>query len=105
MTRMRSPWPIDAIRRLDRSHLMIQGPPGSGKTYTASHAIVEMLADRKRVGVSAHSHKAINNLLKAVEKRAADRNIQFRGVKKSTRTEQFFDGAVVENTTDNALAA
>ena len=54
---------IDAIGRLDRSHLLIQGPPGAGKTYTASHAIVEMLARGKRVGVSSHSHKAINNLL------------------------------------------
>jgi uncharacterized protein len=55
---------IDAIERLDHSHLLIQGPPGAGKTYTASHAIVEMLARGKRVGVSSHSHKAINNLLR-----------------------------------------
>jgi hypothetical protein len=48
---------IEAIGRLDCSHLLIQGPPEAGKTYTASHAIVEMLARRKRVGVSSHSHK------------------------------------------------
>jgi predicted RecB family nuclease len=69
---------IDAIGRLDRSHLLIQGPPGAGKTYTASHGIVEMLARGKRVGVSSHSHKAINNLLEEVEKVAAARKLPFR---------------------------
>src|ERR1700730_6726820 len=75
---------IEAIGRLDCSHLLIQGPPGAGKTYTASHAIVEMLARGKRVGVSSHSHKAINNLLVEVEKVAAAGKLPFRGVKKSS---------------------
>jgi hypothetical protein len=71
---------IEAIGRLDCSHLLIQGPPGAGKTYTASHAIVEMLARGKRVGVSSHSHKAINNLLHAVETAATDRGLRFQAV-------------------------
>ena len=70
---------IDAIERLDRSHLLIQGPPGAGKTYTASHAIVEMLARGRRVGVASHSHKAINNLLVEVEKVAAAANATVPG--------------------------
>jgi uncharacterized protein len=96
---------IEAIGRLDHSHLMIQGPPGAGKTHTASHAIVEMLSQDKRVGVSAHSHKAINNLLAAIEKVATDRNCQFRGVKKSSYEEQFLNGSMIEDTTDNGYAA
>ena len=95
----------DAIGRLDRSHLLIQGPPGSGKTYTASRAIVEMLARGKRVGVSSHSHKAINNLLVDVEKVAEVRKLTFRGIKKSSYEEQFFGGSIIEDTTDNAEAA
>jgi predicted RecB family nuclease len=95
----------DAVGRLDRSHLMIQGPPGAGKTHTASHAIVELLAHGKRIGVSAHSHKAINNLLTAIEKVAAARMVRFRGVKKSSYEEQFFNGSIVEDTTDNDVAA
>ena len=58
---------IDAVRRLDGSYLFIQGPPGAGKTYTGSHVIAALLAEGKRVAVSSNSHKAINNLLEAVE--------------------------------------
>ncbi|HWJ05441.1 MAG TPA: TM0106 family RecB-like putative nuclease, partial [Steroidobacteraceae bacterium] len=58
---------IEAVSRLDDSHLFIQGPPGAGKTYTASHVIAALLRAGKRVAVSSNSHKAINNLLAAVE--------------------------------------
>jgi uncharacterized protein len=95
---------IDAIGRLDGSHLLIQGPPGAGKTYTASRAIVEMLARGKRIGVSSHSHKAINNLLAEVEKVATARKLRFRGVKKSSYEEQFLNGSIIEDTIDNAYA-
>ena len=94
-----------AIGRLDCSHLLIQGPPGAGKTYTASHAIIEMLARGKRVGVSSHSHKAINNLLLAVEIAATGRGLRFRGIKKSSYEEQYLNGAMIEDTTDNGEAA
>jgi predicted RecB family nuclease len=95
---------VDAIGRLDGSHLLVQGPPGAGKTYTASHAIVEMLSLGKRVGVASHSHKAINNLLVEVEKVAAARKLTFRGIKKSSYEEQFLKGSVIEDTTDNETA-
>jgi uncharacterized protein len=96
---------IDAIGRLDHSHLLIQGPPGAGKTFTASHAIVEMLARGKRIGVSSHSHKAINNLLKAVEAVAIDRGLRFRGIKKSSYEEQLLNGSIIDDTTDIGYAA
>jgi len=96
---------IDAIGRLDHSHLLIQGPPGAGKTYTASHAIIEMISRGKRIGVSSHSHKAINNLLVEVEKVARDRGLRFRGIKKSSYQEQFLNGSIIEDTTENGEAA
>ena len=62
--------PLDAVRRiaprLDRSVLPVQGPPGSGKTYTGARMILDLLAGGKRVGVTANSHKVISNLLGAV---------------------------------------
>lgn len=54
---------IHAIRHLDNSYLTIQGPPGSGKTYTAKHVIAELLKLGKKIGISSNSHKAINHLL------------------------------------------
>lgn len=54
---------ISAVMNLDNSVLTIQGPRGSGKTYTAKHIIAELLKQGKRIGISSNSHKAINHLL------------------------------------------
>ena len=67
---------IEAVANLDNSSVFIQGPPGTGKTYTGSHIIVELIRRGFRAGVSSNSHKAINNLLKAVEKRAEDTKLK-----------------------------
>lgn len=93
---------ITAISALDQSYLVIQGPPGAGKTYTSGRAIVALLEAGKRVGVSSNSHKAINKLLAEVEAVALSRGLSFRGMKKSSKESQFFDGMMIGNTTDNA---
>lgn len=54
---------IEAVEKLDRSTLAIQGPPGSGKTYLASRTIEHLVAKGKSVAVVANSHSAIENLL------------------------------------------
>jgi uncharacterized protein len=63
----------DAVRRMQGTTLCIQGPPGSGKTHTSAHVIVELLADGKRIGVMANSHKAIMNLIAKVAELADER--------------------------------
>ncbi len=78
---------ISVIERLDQSVIFIQGPPGAGKTYTASHVILALLKAGKRIGVSSNSHKAIVNLLQAVEKDAKTVGFTFKGVKKSDPNE------------------
>jgi uncharacterized protein len=75
---------VEAVAKLDRSTLFIQGPPGAGKTYTGSHVICELLARGFRVGVTSNSHKAIQNLLEGVNRRAEERKLEFWGVYKSS---------------------
>lgn len=67
---------------LEGSYLVAQGPPGTGKTYTAADLIVDQLRNGRRVGVTAFSHAAVNNLLDAVEERADELGVSFSGVKK-----------------------
>jgi uncharacterized protein len=97
---------LSAVLSLDRSSLFIQGPPGAGKTYTGSHLIVSLLEKGKRVGVTSTSHKAINNLLKAVEQVADEKGVRFSGVKKSSATdaESAFNGRFIESIADRAKA-
>jgi uncharacterized protein len=90
----------DAIARLDGSYLFIQGPPGAGKTHTGSHAIVELMRRGFRVGVTSNSHKAINNLLEAVERVAASEGFEFRGAKKSSEDGKL-NGTFVVDVSDN----
>lgn len=54
---------IEAVKNLNNSCITIQGPPGSGKTYTASRIIAALLKENKTVAITSNSHKAINNLL------------------------------------------
>ena len=49
--------------QLDRSYVAVQGPPGTGKTYRAAHLVRTLILAGKRVGVTAFSHHAIDNLL------------------------------------------
>lgn len=90
---------VRAVRGLEGSYLFIQGPPGTGKTYTSSKAILELLKDGRRVAVSSNSHKAINNLLSAVEARAEEDGFTFRGAKKATRgdPDSEMDGRLIGN--------
>lgn len=56
------------------SHTLIQGPPGSGKSYLLSAIIKSALRSGKSILVTAPSHKAIDTLLEAVVKRIPDRD-------------------------------
>ena len=59
---------IGAVNDLSESYLCIQGPPGAGKTYTATRVISDLLLKGKRIGVSSNSHEAIINLMDSVAK-------------------------------------
>ena len=94
---------VEAIGALQDSYLVVQGPPGTGKTYTTSHAILSLLQEGKRVAVSSNSHRAINNLLAEVEKRATKDGVSFAGAKRASKSqrESAHDGPFVTSVFDS----
>ncbi len=63
--------PDDAVRAIytsltgmQQGYLAVQGPPGTGKTYVAAHVIKRLVEERQwKIGVTAQSHKVIENVL------------------------------------------
>lgn len=70
------------LDELENSYLVVQGPPGSGKTYRGARLISHLLAQGKRVGVTAQSHKVIHNMLEEIERVATEEGLTFKGVKR-----------------------
>jgi hypothetical protein len=87
---------------LDGGHLFVQGPPGSGKTWTGGRLVARLLAGGMRVGVASTSHKAIHKLLDEVEAGADEIGLDLRGCKKASggNPESFYESERIENLTD-----
>ncbi len=73
------------------SVLPVQGPPGSGKTFTGARMIVELISQGYRVGVAAVSHKVISNLLSEVCKVARQNNVPVHVLQKPDATDGCVD--------------
>jgi uncharacterized protein len=73
-----------AAESLDESYLFIQGPPGSGKTWTGAQLVLHLLEKGKRVGIAAPSHKAIHNLLRELEQQG----LATHGLKKCSKGDE-----------------
>jgi uncharacterized protein len=80
--------------------LPIQGPPGSGKTYTGARMIVELVKRGRRVGITATSHKVISHLLGEVCKVADEAGVPLRAVQKANGSDGCADPMVTQ--ADNA---
>ncbi|MDP9266925.1 MAG: TM0106 family RecB-like putative nuclease [Acidobacteriota bacterium] len=63
---------------LDKTVLAIQGPPGSGKTFSGARMICALVGQGKKIGVTATSHKVIRNLLDAVSRAAKELGLGVR---------------------------
>ncbi|MFC1660187.1 TM0106 family RecB-like putative nuclease [Gemmatimonadota bacterium] len=78
---------LDAARRLvlrlQGTVLPVQGPPGSGKTYSGARMISTLLREGRRVGITATGHKVISNLLAEVCKAAESEALAIRGIQKA----------------------
>jgi len=88
----------DIISRLESSYLFLQGPPGTGKTYQSANAIIELLKQKKRIGITANSHKVIHNLLERIETLANKKKFLFKGLKMGNpdNEDTFYDGKLIK---------
>ncbi|MGH7731537.1 MAG: DEAD/DEAH box helicase, partial [Candidatus Eiseniibacteriota bacterium] len=75
----------------------IQGPPGSGKTYTGARMILDLARSGKRVGVCAVSHRVVRNLLRAVVEAAAEEHRHIDCLQKVRKLGELDDDGVAES--------
>lgn len=68
---------------LDDSTLPIQGPPGSGKTYTGARIVCELVNAGKKVGIVATGHKTIRHFLNGVAEAAEEEGLSIPCVYKA----------------------
>jgi uncharacterized protein len=92
------------VEGLEHSYLFVQGPPGSGKTYTGAHLILHLLDRGARVGVASGSHKAIHKLLDELERFAPEVGVGFRGLKKHSGPDSRFESKLARPYVDNSDA-
>ena len=78
------------------SVLPVQGPPGSGKTYTGARMVVELVKHGRRVGITAVSHKVISKLLQDICNAAKHAGIRLRAVQKANETDGCSDSMVTQ---------
>ncbi len=83
------------VMALDSTTLAIQGPPGSGKTYSGARMICTLLAAGRRVGITGTSHKVIGNLLAEVLKAAPTEGVDVRPIQHGQPNQVLDDDRVV----------
>lgn len=98
---------IAAIGAMDETVLPIQGPPGTGKTYVSARAILSLVREGARVGVTSSSHEAIRNVLMgcldALEEAGLSASPHFIH-KVSGEDDNYPEDCVVERTNSNQEA-
>ncbi|EWT00265.1 nuclease [Intrasporangium oryzae NRRL B-24470] len=63
----------EAVTALDRSYLAVQGPPGSGKSWSAAQVIRDLVETHHwTVGVVAQSHAVVEHLLDGIVEHGLD---------------------------------
>jgi len=96
---------VHAARRLAldlrQGALAIQGPPGSGKTFTGARMICDLVRAGRKVGVCAQSHKVIRNLLSEVVKAAKAEGVSISCLQKTD--DEATDGVAVTDSNPTVL--
>lgn len=66
---------VKICKQMSEGVLPIQGPPGTGKTFTGAKMICDLVKQGMRIGITANSHKVIENLLNAIVLHASKEKI------------------------------
>ena len=75
-----------ALLQLDSSYLAVHGPPGTGKTFTASRVIARLVNEHGwRIGVVAQSHAVVEHLFTDVITAGVDPALVAKKDKQDTR--------------------
>lgn len=90
---------------LDEGCLAIQGPPGSGKTFTGARMIVALVRAGRKVGITANSHKVISHLLDEVAVAAAGEARVRLGQRPSADGDEACEAAALFKDNDSARRA
>jgi predicted RecB family nuclease len=94
------------VLALQDSVFAIQGPPGSGKTYTGARMICELVKQGRKIGVTALSHKVIRNLLDDVVVAAEEMKVQtIRCMHRDSNGEESEGVIVAKKNPEEALQA
>lgn len=69
---------IRLAAQLDHSYLVVQGPPGSGKTWALSRAVLECVAAGQRVGLSGFKHETMKAMVDGIREALNDPDVASR---------------------------
>ena len=69
---------------LDGSYLVVQGPPGSGKTWALARAVIECVIAGQKVGLCAFKHETLKSMVDAIVEALNDPKISARLKSSST---------------------
>lgn len=96
---------IRLAKKLDKSVLAIQGPPGSGKTHTGAKMIIELVKAGNKVGITAVSHAVVRNLCMDILKLASEMDHKIEFVHKIKEKDKNVHQAISEvSLTDKVIA-
>ena len=93
------------VLQMDDTALPVQGPPGSGKTWTGAEMVLQLVRAGRKVGIVASTHRAIINLLDEVLEHAGRAGLRVAAIRKLESNESPPDASRYRSTNDNGEVA